>query len=116
MEKQYDGLLGGPLKTVPGLVNERPLVIIIDGLDECRDIIEKQDLARQAFTALSKGFQDLPFMRLVVFSRHVEPITEMFEKSIAVHPFSLNEPLDPILNDIQYFIKSELAKSRKEFR
>ncbi len=108
VENQYDSLLGGPLKTVPGLVNERPLVIIIDGLDECRDIIEKQNLAWQAFTVLSKGFQDLTFMRLVVFSRYVEPITGMFEKSITVHPFSLNEPLDPILNDIQYFIESEL--------
>ncbi len=68
MEKQYDALLGGPLKTVPGLVKERPLVIIIDGLDECSDIIEKQDLALDTFTALSKGFQDLTFMRLVVFS------------------------------------------------
>ncbi|KAK0229512.1 hypothetical protein EDD85DRAFT_130610 [Armillaria nabsnona] len=113
VKTQYDGLLGGPLKTVPELVNEGPLVIIIDGLDECSDITETPDLALNAFMALSKGFQDLTFIRLVVFSRHVDPITGMFEKSITVHPFSLNEPLDPILNDIKYFIKSELAKAGK---
>ncbi|PBK87905.1 hypothetical protein ARMGADRAFT_447104 [Armillaria gallica] len=113
VKNQYDSLLGGPLNTVPELKNRGPLVIIIDGLDECGDITEP-NLALDAFTALSKGFQDLTFMRLVVFSRRVEPITGMFEKNnIIVHPFSLNEPLDPILNDIQYFIEYELAKIEK---
>ncbi len=39
-----------------------PLVVIIDGLDECSDITEIPDLALDAFTALFKGFQDLTFM------------------------------------------------------
>ncbi|PBK87879.1 hypothetical protein ARMGADRAFT_907008, partial [Armillaria gallica] len=35
VKTQYDGLLGGPLNTVLELVNEGPLVVIIDRLDEC---------------------------------------------------------------------------------
>ncbi len=111
VKNQYDSLLGGPLNTVPELKNGGPLVIIIDGLDECGDITEMSNLALDAFTALSKGFQALTFMRLVVFSRHVEPITGIFEKNITkVHTLSLNQSLDPIVHDIQEFIESELTK------
>ncbi len=39
VETQYEKLLYEPLKSMPELVQEGPLVVIIDGLDECRDLV-----------------------------------------------------------------------------
>ncbi len=132
---QYIKLLYEPLKSVPELAQEEPLVIIIDGLDECRDLVisnlrsEGSDgvqqgshdssqvlqgdpaVAREVLAILSEGFQDLTFMRLVVFSRRVNPIMVMFEKQgDIVESLLLNKSTDPILDDIQCVINTRLEK------
>ncbi|KAK0430626.1 hypothetical protein EV421DRAFT_247724 [Armillaria borealis] len=133
---QYKKLLYEPLKSVPELVQEEPLVIIIDGLDECKDLVISdshsdhgsdgfqqdshdssqvpqgdREAVEEVLAVLSKGFQDLTFMRLVVFSRRVNPITAMFEKKgNIVESLLLNKSTDPILDDIQRVIDTRLEK------
>ncbi|PBK87871.1 hypothetical protein ARMGADRAFT_1085205 [Armillaria gallica] len=132
---QYKKLLYEPLKSVPELAQEEPLIIIIDGLDECRDLVISNScsdgsdgvqqgshnssqvphgdpaVAWEVLAVLSEGFQDLAFMRLIVFSRHVNPITAMFEKQGSiVESLLLNKSSDPIRNDIQLVINTRLEK------
>ncbi len=125
-QKQYTKLLYGPLKSVLELIREGPLVVIIDSLDECRDLVildshtdssrntsqvpqGDHKTAREVLAVLSEGFKDLPFMRLVVFSHHVNPITAMFEKQgSVVESLLLNKSSDPICDDIQLVINNQL--------
>ncbi|PBK81335.1 hypothetical protein ARMGADRAFT_1171450 [Armillaria gallica] len=122
---QYEKLLYRPLKSVPELVQEGPLVIIIDGLDECRDLVISDShsddsdgvqqgdrkVVEEVLTVLFKGFQDLTFMRLIVFSRHVNPITAISEmQGNVVESFLLNKSSDPILKDMELVINDQLEK------
>ncbi|PBK87875.1 hypothetical protein ARMGADRAFT_1085207 [Armillaria gallica] len=115
---QYKKLLYEPLKSMPELAQEEPLVIIIDGLDECRDLVisnSRSDgsdgvqqgshnssqvpqgdpaVAREVLAVLSEGFQDLAFMRLIVI----------------VESLLLNKSSDPICDDIQLVINTRLEK------
>ncbi len=138
-QKQYTKLLYEPLKSVSNLVEDGPLVIIIDGLDECGDLVISdsysdgsdgvqqgsrnssqvpqgdRNTAREVLAILSEGFKDLTFMRLIVFSRRVNPITAIFEKQgSVVESLSLNKPLDPIRDDIQFVISARLEVIRRE--
>ncbi|PBK68563.1 hypothetical protein ARMSODRAFT_975958 [Armillaria solidipes] len=139
---QYKKLLYEPLKSVPELVQEGPLVIIIDGLDECRDLVISgshsdhgsdgvhqdshdssedpqgdREAVEEVLAVLSKGFQDLTFMRLVVFSRRVNPITAIFEtQDNVVESLLLNKSSDPILKDMELVINARLEKIGGNFR
>ncbi len=138
-QKQYTKLLYEPLKSMLNLVKDGPLVIIIDGLDECRDMVILDsysdgsdgvqqgshhssqvpqgdcNMAREVLAVLSEGFKDLTFMQLVVFSCCVNPITAIFEKQgSVVESLSLNKPLDPIHDDIQLVISAWLEVIRCE--
>ncbi|PBK88460.1 hypothetical protein ARMGADRAFT_1084414 [Armillaria gallica] len=60
LSAQFRLLLRGPLERVPDLIDEGPLVVIIDRLDEC-------DASSELLAVLAEGFAPkLPFMRLIV--------------------------------------------------
>ncbi len=62
LARQFQLLLCGLLECVSDLVDEGPLVVIIDGLDEC-------DALGELLAVLAKGFgPKLPFMHLIVSS------------------------------------------------
>ncbi|KAK0451735.1 hypothetical protein EV421DRAFT_1060463 [Armillaria borealis] len=104
-EHQFNMLLREPLKTVKELVNDGPLVVIIDGLDECSDI------SAEILDVLSRGFgEDLPFMRLIVFSRSIELFTQAFDKKATVYPCHLNTNSRHVIRDVAYFIDIKLAE------
>ncbi len=60
--RQFQLLLHGPLERVLDLVDEGPLVVIIDGLDKC-------GASGELLAVLAEGFgPKLPFMHLIVSS------------------------------------------------
>ncbi len=70
---QFSQLLQQPLRSIAGLARRGPLVVIIDGLDECGDVPE------EILQVLAEGFgQDLHFVRLIIASRPLERILNAF--------------------------------------
>ncbi|SJL17821.1 uncharacterized protein ARMOST_21383 [Armillaria ostoyae] len=102
--EQFRLLLREPLESLPDLADEGPLVVIIDGLDE-------SDATKEVLSVLSRGFgPNLPFMRLLVFSRPVEVISRAFAApNSAVTRFALDTASREVDSDIRHFIQSEFT-------
>ncbi|KAK0439451.1 uncharacterized protein EV420DRAFT_1584109 [Desarmillaria tabescens] len=97
--EQFRALLQEPLERLPDLVNEGPLIVMIDGIDE-------SDASKELLAVLSKGFGlRLPFIRLLVFSRSTETIFQAFSApNSAVTTIVLNTTSEEISHDIRFFI------------
>ncbi len=101
--RQFQLLLRGPLERVPDLVDEGPLVVIIDGLDEC-------DASGELLAALAEGFgPKLPFMHLIISSRPVRHIARAFEGWDCVYPLHLDTSSESVNLDIQFYLEQEFA-------
>ncbi|SJL11657.1 uncharacterized protein ARMOST_15063 [Armillaria ostoyae] len=101
-KEQFRLLLQEPLQGIHGLANRGPLVVIIDGLDECA-------VPRDILPVLAEGFeQDLCFVQLIIANRPLEHIQNVFNATKPPIP-SIN--LDPSTDvdadrDIQFYIDS----------
>ncbi|KAK0229531.1 hypothetical protein EDD85DRAFT_850740 [Armillaria nabsnona] len=101
-KEQFRLLLQEPLRSIHELTDRGPLVVIIDGLDECA-------VPRDILPVLAEGFgQDLCFVRLIIASRPLEHIQNVFNATKPPIP-SIN--LDPSTDvdadrDIQFYIDS----------
>ncbi|KAK0430620.1 hypothetical protein EV421DRAFT_2024988 [Armillaria borealis] len=113
---QYKKLLYEPLKSVLELVQEGPLVIIIDSLDECRDLVISGSHSGHGSDGVQQDSHNSSQVpqgdREAVEEVHrVNPITVMFEKKgNIVESLLLNKSTDTILNDIQCVIDTWLKK------
>ncbi|PBK88973.1 hypothetical protein ARMGADRAFT_347556 [Armillaria gallica] len=103
-KEQFRILIQDPLKSLPELANEGCLVVLIDGLDECK-------VCEEMLTVLSGGFgPDLPFMRLLVFSRPVDLISKAFNApNTNVTSLILDTTSEYVNRDIRCFIDTKLA-------
>ncbi|KAK0215466.1 hypothetical protein IW262DRAFT_219188 [Armillaria fumosa] len=91
-------LLQEPLERLLDLANEGPLVVMIDGIDEC-------DASEEMLDILSRGFGPrLPFIRLLVFSRPTEAVSQAFDASSVVATVVLDAPSETVSRDIRFFI------------
>ncbi|KAK0452861.1 uncharacterized protein EV420DRAFT_1337008, partial [Desarmillaria tabescens] len=105
---QFQLLLRGPLERILDLVDEGPLVVIIDGLDEC-------NASSELLTTLAEGFgPKLPFMRLIVSSRPVHHIATAFEGRDCIYPLHLDTSSKSVNHDIQFYLKQEFATIRDD--
>jgi hypothetical protein len=90
-----------------------PIVLIIDGLDECGSPIERKILLQ----ALSKGFINLPlFVRIVVVSRQETDIEDTLASHPSVHMYPLR--IDSATNheDISEFLRHRFSEIRQTAR
>ncbi|KAK0200219.1 hypothetical protein DFS33DRAFT_1395744 [Desarmillaria ectypa] len=100
---QFQLLLRGPLERVTDLVDEGPLVVIIDGLDEC-------DASNEVLAVLAEGFgPKLPFMRLIVSSRPVRVIATAFKEKHWIYPLQLDTDMEDVNRDIQFYLERQFA-------
>ncbi|KAK0475740.1 hypothetical protein IW261DRAFT_454887 [Armillaria novae-zelandiae] len=100
---QFRLLLRNPLEGIPDLVKEGPLVVIVDGLDEC-------EASKELLVALAEGFgPTLPFMRLIVTSRPVLSIATAFERQDCVCPLQLDTSSKAVNDDIHFYLEREFA-------
>jgi hypothetical protein len=84
-----------------------PVVLVIDGLDECGSKMDRKVLLQ----ALSKGFSDLPsFMRVIVVSRPETDIEDMLLSHKAVHPYRLDIDSVATQEDILKFLRHQFVE------
>ncbi|KAK0452855.1 uncharacterized protein EV420DRAFT_1273555, partial [Desarmillaria tabescens] len=101
---QFQLLLRGPLERILDLVDEGPLVVIIDGLDEC-------NASSELLITLAEGFgPKLPFMRLIVSSRPVHHIATAFEGRDCIYPLHLDTSSKSVNRDIRFYLEREFAR------
>ncbi|KAK7687626.1 hypothetical protein QCA50_008840 [Cerrena zonata] len=112
LEHQLDALLKEPLKSLPP--DHRPLVIIIDAVDECTQS-SQDEVARLLFLLMrSIHRQSLP-LRILLTTRpeiHIErPLTSIEFRDIT-KPFKLHDvPLDTVNMDITRYVEAGLSCS-----
>ncbi|SJL17581.1 uncharacterized protein ARMOST_21133 [Armillaria ostoyae] len=100
---QFQHLLCHPLESLPDLVDGGPLVVVIDGLDEC-------DASDDMLAVLAEGFgPKLSFMRLILSSRPVLRMAKAFEGRDHIYPLHLDTSLESVNRDIQFYLERELA-------
>ncbi|KAK0474725.1 hypothetical protein EDD18DRAFT_1391285 [Armillaria luteobubalina] len=96
---QFQLLLQNPLKGIPDLVEEGPLVVIVNGLDEC-------DTSKELLVVLAEGFgPKLPFMHLIVTSQLVWHIAEAFKGKSCIYPLHLDTSSKDVNHDIQFYLE-----------
>ncbi|KAK0442800.1 uncharacterized protein EV420DRAFT_1649549 [Desarmillaria tabescens] len=112
-KEQFDLLLRRPLESLPDLALEGPIVIIIDGLDE-------SDITKEMLAVLFGGFgSNLPFMRLLVFSRPIERISHSFhsvDPAAGAFQFALDatsEQSKHVKRDVEHFIDIKFGEIYK---
>ncbi len=83
-----------------------PLVVIIDGLDECNP-------SSELLAVLAEGFgSKLPFMRLIVSSRPVHHIAMAFEGQDCVYPLHLDISSKNVNHDIRFYLERQFGTIR----
>ena len=88
-----------------------PVVVVIDGLDECGSETDREVLMQ----ALSKGFSNLPsFMRVVVVSRPETDIEDTLASHNAVHPCRLHIDSEATQEDISNFLRRRFSEIREK--
>ncbi|KAG7440643.1 uncharacterized protein BT62DRAFT_574791 [Guyanagaster necrorhizus] len=101
-KERFELLIEQPLQSVPVLADEGPLVVIIDGLDECNP-------SDELLAVLANGFGSrLPFMRMVIASRPLESIVRAFSHS-GITPITLDTSSEATRRDIRNYIDHQLS-------
>jgi hypothetical protein len=113
LSEQFNILIWGPLQKCPELYEEGPIVILIDGLDECTDDEMRTQLIN-LLSASGTSFKHFPYLRIIVSSRPEEDIYEAFQDCTHIHPFRLDITSSETKADIAYFITNKLDKSKSE--
>ncbi|KAK0488065.1 hypothetical protein EDD18DRAFT_1191984 [Armillaria luteobubalina] len=103
---QFRLLLRSPLEGIPDLVEEGPLVVIVNGLDEC-------DASKELLVVLAEGFgPKLPFMRLIVTSRPLWHIAEAFKGKSCIYPLHLDTSSEDVNRDIQFYLELKVFQEK----
>ncbi len=106
LSTQLQLLLRNPLESLSDLVDGGPLVVIIDGLDEC-------DASNELLAVLAEGFgPKLPFMRLIVSSRPVHRIATAFKEKGHIETLDLDTSSKDVNRDIERYLELEFATIR----
>lgn len=105
----YRKLVIEPLRAVVGLANEGPIIVLIDGLDEC--LMNEKRAA--LLEVLSGGFgEDFPFVRLIIASRPDRDIVDAFTDAPLIKPEYLDRQSDEANHDIRCLFEAKFLKIR----
>ncbi|KIM83198.1 hypothetical protein PILCRDRAFT_69471 [Piloderma croceum F 1598] len=109
LDFQFTNLLSATaLKSVQW--SEGPIILVIDGLDECGNETDRKVLMK----ALSKGFSDLPsFLRVVLVSRPEFDIEDTLTAHPAVYSYSLDIGSVTTREDISEFLRYRFSEIRE---
>ena len=104
---QFLRLIVQPLKRVADLKKEGPIVVLVDGLDECSDNEKRGEL----LDVLAADFgKELPFVRLVLASRPIRDIELTFTKAPHIRAYVLDTSSQEVNDDIRHYFKTELDR------
>jgi len=109
IQRQFAKLVLDPLESIATVPMQGPVVIILDGLDECGDPTSRRSLMR----LLADEFNKLPAMfRFLITSREESDINA----SLAIQPniikHELNITEDSNINDVSMFLHKEMGTIR----
>jgi hypothetical protein len=110
LSEQFDVLIWEPLQKYPEFSDEGPIVILVDGLDECKGKMRKQLL--DLLSTPNSPFKRLHFLRIIIASRPEEDIHQAFHGCALIHPFQLDTTSPEAKSDIEYFITKKLRESK----
>jgi hypothetical protein len=110
---QFNILILEPLEKLPELYGEGPIVILIDGLDECTNDKMRTQLIN-LLSASDTSFKHFAYLRIVVSGRPEEDIHEAFQDCTHIHRFRLDITSSETKADIAYFINKKLNESKSE--
>lgn len=129
LDTQADTLLLNPLRVMPSRSNSHdwPLLILVDGLDECAGNVSDSEVAarrsqedthREILSILARACSDplFPF-RVIVASRPEQAIKGFFD-SLSVNSLKtifLNDKYAPTV-DIELYIRAMLSKIGRDYR
>ncbi|KAL0570847.1 hypothetical protein V5O48_011110 [Marasmius crinis-equi] len=121
LSEQFRALVHGPLIVENAIRDEGPIVVLVDGFDECMEESEGSDYFQQLLALLSdpKTFEDFPFLRFIVASRPESPIHHKFHGQKHIHHFPLDITSDEASADIHYYLSLQferLCERNPEFR
>ena len=111
LDTQFTKLLLDPIKSTEVLLNEGPIIIVIDALDECGTAKSRKAL----LTVLVDQLPRLPsFIRLLITSRAVHDIRKAFNNHVNVCCRELDITSIVNENDIHAYIGHEMVSIREE--
>lgn len=106
---QCDDLITKPLKSIGRLPKAGPLVILIDGMDECK----RSDKRDELLHVLSSKLQpNLPFLKVVIASRpeHDLEVTFISSEKPWITPYPLDQSSDAVDQDIRRYFENKLGE------
>jgi hypothetical protein len=110
IDRQVTGLLVQPLQAIRTFAKNGPIIIVIDGLDECVDSASRKVILK----ALNKGFCKFPSnFRVLVTSRNDPDINAIFrlQDNVFEHELNVSQPSNE--KYICTFLRSEMATIRE---
>jgi WD40 repeat protein len=108
---QFSKLLVGPLTSLEALFDEGPIVLILDGLDECGNPRARREL----ISVLAEEIGKLPaFVRTIVTSRAELDIRNAFEHKGNVRVMGLETTSDVTHSDIMSYFRHHMARIRAD--
>jgi hypothetical protein len=118
MEDQAHILLSEPLITVADGLFPLPLLVVLDGLDECDKDARSGREGGQLISILLETFRGLPFcVKMFITSRPEPTVQKMFgEISEFTHRLALHRDIDEgvVHGDIGAYLRDELSKLAKK--
>jgi hypothetical protein len=111
--KQFDILIREPLQKSRDKNDDKPVVVLIDGLDECND---HQQLLK---LLCDPSLKHLPFLRILVASRPEGDIAHAFQSCPQILTFTLDTTSEETQQDIEHFMAKEfegIALRNPEFQ
>ncbi|KAJ7856339.1 hypothetical protein B0H13DRAFT_1727815 [Mycena leptocephala] len=108
MKHAFEELVRQPLAAA-SLVPQQPVVIVIDGLDECKE----REQVPHLLGFLLELVQALPWVRLFVTSRpepHILSVITSADASAALHHRSLQDTLNAWSGDVEHYLEETLSK------
>ena len=104
-DKQFKKLILEPLRNTPPLGNS-PLVIVIDGFDECDN-----DAAETLAALFKDNISDLPpWVKFFVTSRPVRVVNRYFDSLPSVHHLSIQLSDDNNLRDCEAYVATKVSE------
>ncbi|KAE9394761.1 hypothetical protein BT96DRAFT_181262 [Gymnopus androsaceus JB14] len=104
---QFSELVLAPLEVCTAeMKDEGPVVILVDGVDEC----EKGGKRSELLQILASGFGKQSFVRLIVASRMEEDIKKTLRRNPHIHVIALDTGSVETTGDIKHFIETSLLE------
>ncbi|CAE6430268.1 unnamed protein product, partial [Rhizoctonia solani] len=111
LSRRYEGLIKRPLEKLKSLSMPKPLVVVVDGLDECGDRNSRHKILQK----LHDMSRLVPWLKVIFTSRPERGISEYFQKSCPHEP-TVHLQTYAASDDIRAYVENQLGEFAKTER